>query len=103
MENLAEKIDRLADLRADFELRKAKFEADNCALTDEISGLESEIKAEILKKGETFSTEKMSAIWVKGRESWDGKILTGYAVAHPEILAAKKISAPTVRFAPVKK
>lgn len=62
MENLIEKINELADLRADFELLKAQFEAANCDLKQKISDLEAEIKTEILKKGETVSTEKMSAI-----------------------------------------
>ena len=103
MQNLTEKINELADLRTDFELLKAKFEAENYELKEKISDLEAEIKSEILKKGETVSTEKMSAIWVKGRVSWDGKLLEGYAVAHPEVLAARKIGEPTVSFRPVKR
>jgi len=103
MENLTEKINEFADLRAEYELLKAKFEAENSDLKQKISDLEAEIKSEILKKGETVSTEKMSAILVKGRVSWDGKLLEGYAVAHPEVLAARKVGEPTVSFRPVKK
>ena len=103
MQNLHEKINELADLRADFELLKAQFEATNCDLKQKISDLEAEIREEILKKGETVSTEKMSAIWVKGRITWDGKLLEGYSLAHPDILQARKIGEPTVSFRLVKK
>ena len=103
MQNLHEKINELADLRTDFELLKANFEAEHRELKQKISDLEAEIREEILKKGETVSTEKMSAIWVKGRVSWDGKLLEGYSLAHPDILQARKIGEPTVSFRPVKK
>ena len=103
MQNLTEKINELADFRADFELLKAKFEAENADLMTKISDLEAEIKAEILQKGETVSTEKMSAIFVKGRVSWDGKLLEGYALAHPDVLPCRKVGAPSVSFRPVKK
>lgn len=103
MQNLHEKINELADLRTDFELLKANFEAEHSELKQKISDLEAEIREEILKKGETVSTEKMSAIWVKGRVSWDGKLLEGYSLAHPDILQARKIGEPTVSFRPVKK
>ena len=36
------------------------------------------------------------------KTSWDGKLLEGYAVAHPEILAARKVGKPTVSFRTVK-
>ena len=36
------------------------------------------------------------AIYNKGRENYDAKLLDGYAVAHPEILAMKKIGEPYV-------
>ncbi len=38
------------------------------------------------------------AIWNKGRASWDGKKLEGYAMDHPEILQAQKVGEPTVTF-----
>lgn len=103
MNELVQKIDLLAEKKATFELLKANFEAENSELLKEIEALSKEITVEVLEKCETVSTEKMSAIYVKGKTTWDGKLLEGYAVAHPEILAAKKIGKPTVSFRPVKK
>lgn len=103
MNELIQKIDLLAEKKATFELLKAKFETENSALLQEIDVLSKEITVEVLEKSETVSTEKMSVIYCKGKTTWDGKLLEGYAVAHPEILAAKKIGKPTVSFRPVKK
>ncbi len=36
------------------------------------------------------------AIYSKGRMSWDGKRLDGYATAHPEILAFRSEGQPSV-------
>ena len=98
MTNLEEKLDLLAELKIDFELIKAEFEARNADLMDHIKDLEAEIRDAVLSSGETVRGQKMAAVWSKGRESWDGKILTGYAVAPPEILAAKKVGEPAVSF-----
>ena len=103
MNELMQKIDLLAEKKTTFELLKAKFETENSALLQEIDALSKEITVEVLEKSETVSTEKMSVIYCKGKTTWDGKLLEGYAVAHPEILAAKKIGKPTVSFRPVKK
>ena len=102
MTNLEEKLDLLAELKIDFELIKAEFEARNADLMDHIKDLEAEIRDAVLSSGETVRGQKMAAVWSKGRESWDGKILTGYAVAHPETLAAKKVGEPTVSFRQLK-
>ena len=53
------------------------------------------IKEEVLTRGESVTGDPLSAIWVKGRHTWDGKGLAGYAVAHPEILAFQKVGNPT--------
>lgn len=103
MENLLEKINLLADYRTELDAKKAAFEEENASLTLCIEELEKDIKAAVLEQGETVKTEKMVCTYNKGRESWDGKILQGYAVAHPEILAARKIGAPTVSFRTIKK
>ena len=100
---LTEKINKLADLRADLDAKKAAFEAENAAISDEIKELETEIKTEVLTIGETVKTDRMVVTYNKGRVSWDGKLLEGYAVAHPEVLAARKVGEPTVSFRAVKK
>lgn len=67
MNELIEKLDLLAEKKATFELLKTKFEAENYDLLQEIDALSKEITAEVLEKSETVSTEKMSAIYCKGK------------------------------------
>ena len=54
------------------------------------------IKEEVLTRGESIKGDPLSALWVKGRHTWDGKGLAGYAVAHPEIKAFEKVGQPSV-------
>ena len=98
MEELISKLNKLGIVKAEFKALKTKFDADTEELQNGIKELETEIEAEVLKMGESVKTEGIDAIYNKGRESWDGKILKGYSVAHPEILAARKIGQPTVSF-----
>ena len=61
-----------------------------------IAELQEHIKAATLQQGETAKSERFLAVYNKPRESWDGKALDGYAVAHPEIRAFRTIGAPSV-------
>jgi hypothetical protein len=74
----------------------AEYRTANDALQSGIAELEKEIKEDVLTKGETVKGDGIMAVWNKGRESWDGKSLSGYAAAHPEILAFRKIGEPSV-------
>ena len=98
MEEIMEKMEKLAILRKEFDALKGSFDKETAVIQDKIKALESEIKEEVIKLQHSFKGQNIDVIYVKGKESWDGKILTGYAVAHPEILAAKKIGQPTVQF-----
>lgn len=65
-----------------------------------VSDLQAEIKVDILNLGESVKGDYISALFVKGRSSWDGKRLDGYAIAYPEVLQFKKVGEPsvTIRF-----
>lgn len=93
-----EKLNLLADMRLMYIEKENAFKKETEDLSSGIKQLEEEIKAVVLKRGETIKTDCISAIWTKGKETWDGKLLAGYALAHPDILAAKKIGEPTVSF-----
>jgi len=56
--------------------------------------LEKEIKAHVLATGEVAAVDGASVKIRNGytRKSWDGRALTGYAAAHPEILDFCKVS-----------
>ena len=67
-----------------------------------INSLTETIKAAIVTHGATVKSEYYQAVFVKGRESWAGKSLKGYATAHPEILAFMSTGQPSVSFRTVK-
>lgn len=96
--NIEEKMELLAGLKTAYAEAKADFEANTAEAREMIQNLETEITAAVLEKGETVKTESISAVWNKGKTTWDGKLLEGYALAHPDILAAKKVGEPTVSF-----
>ena len=100
MENtdLLQKMQKLAIIKGEFKALKTTFDEETADIQDRIKEIEAEIETEIINRGESVKSEYIDAIYNKGRESWDGKILKGYAVAHPEILAARKIGNPTVSF-----
>jgi hypothetical protein len=121
--NIVEKLDRLAELQAAPDaIRLQKQALIDTILTDEIKAklaeidaefsdplraaelqaaeLADEIKAEIIAGGQTVKGNHLMAVYVKGREGgWDSAKLKGFAMAHPEIMAAKKPDGePTVSF-----
>ena len=58
--------------------------------------LRADITSEVLEIGESVATSAALVVYNKGRVTWDGKGLVGYAVAHPEINQFKKVGKPTV-------
>ena len=103
MTDITEKLELLAGLKQAYAEAKADFEKQTFDTKMLIDDLESEITAAILDLGETVKTDHISAIWNKGKTTWDGKLLEGYALAHPDILAARKVGEPTVSFRLTKK
>lgn len=119
MKEIVTKLQQLEELDAQAEvIRLDKQKAVDTVLTDEVKAqlaaidtefdpmvlavretigkLEGEIKLGVLAHGETVKSNKYKAVWGKGRVSWDNKALVGYATAHPEIEALKKIGNPSV-------
>ena len=101
--NIDDKLEMLAGLKTAYAEAKADFEAKTAETKEMIDELETEITAAVLEKGETVKTDHISAIWNKGKTTWDGKLLEGYALAHPDINAARKVGNPTVSFRLTKK
>lgn len=112
------KLERLADLRAavdltrmDYETKKAKvlekvqaeldaLDAEYEPLLEAAEGnalaLESEIKNDVLLRGESVLTDVYQAVYMKGRVSWDNKGIDRYALSHPEVLQFRKEGEPSV-------
>lgn len=116
-------LDQLAELEAQAAVIKLrKQEAVDTVITPEIAArlqeidiefapmlesvaskqqdLAEQIKQAVLKVGHSVKGKFLQAVWAKGREGgWDSDKLKGYAMAHPEIMAAKKPDGdPTVAF-----
>lgn len=58
--------------------------------------LRDEIKAAVLRQGQTVKGQRLQAVWNRGRTSWDIQRLEGYLVAHPELAELKSTGEPTV-------
>ena len=75
---------KMADIEAEF---AGKIET----VSERITTQEQDVKQEVILHGSSVKGEFLQAVYVKGREgSWDSGKLKGIAMAHPEILAAKK-------------
>lgn len=58
--------------------------------------VDSAIRQSTLVIAQTIQGATLQAVYVRGRTSWDGKALDGFAAAHPEILAFRKTGEPSV-------
>ena len=100
--------DRLIDgvytpeIRAQVKEIEEEFDTTLEIIQEEVAEIQNILKGLVIQHGESVKIEldtgSASAVYVKGRESWDTKKLNGYAIAHPEILVLKKIGDPSVRF-----
>lgn len=83
------------EIKAQLDAIGAEFDPLMEAINETITRLEAEVKAAVLSKGSTVKGA-YTAIYNKGRVSWDTKALEGYAAAHPEIEKFKKTGDPSV-------
>jgi hypothetical protein len=96
------KMEQLASMRTAYAALVERFEADHAEARLLMEGLEGEIRAAVLEAGETLESDHLKAVWNKGRVTWNSRLLEGYAMAHPDILQARKEGAPTVSFRIIK-
>lgn len=80
----------------------AQYDADIASLNERAAEIENEVRQAALSLGGSIKGHRLQAVWVKGRESWDSKLLSGFAIAFPEIKQAQKIGEPSVSIRPVK-
>lgn len=115
---VAEKLERLSNLRnaaeftrLDYETKRAlilkQVQAELDAIDSEykpvmeraeenIAVLENEIKTDVLLYGESVSGGMYRATYMKGRVSWDNDGMTRYAESHPDVLQFRKQGQPIV-------
>ncbi len=117
-EEIAGKLDRLSELKAtglvvvkELEEKKKKvverlqpkldaLEKQYAPIlvkaAEAIVAAENEVRREVLALKESVKGKTLLAVYMKGRVTWDGKGLDGFAVAHPEIKTFGKEGEPSV-------
>jgi len=66
-------------------------------LDAQIEAVQKAVRRAIVAHGATVETERVRAIYVKPRVTWDTQRLEGYAEAHPEIRVFRREGEPGVR------
>jgi len=117
-ESVLQKLERLADLHAAADLARMDYEAKRAEVMKEVQdeldaieaefkpaldaaetntgALETEIKNDILLRGESLRGSMYQAIYMKGRISWDAVGMNEYARDHPEVLQFRREGQPNV-------
>ncbi len=124
MNNIAAKLDELADMRATVDATRIDYEkkrtdilktvqAEIEALDAEyqpmiessesrISAIETEIKDAVLHNGASVKGKSLIAFYYRGRVSWDRDEMDRYSKTHPEILKFRKEGQPYITLRVVK-
>lgn len=104
LESLADAQEKRDEIAADINRQIRELEeiqAVKCFEVDQkIESLTKDIKSSVITTGESAKGSRLHAVYAKGRVTWDGSGLGGYAVAHPEINAFKKEGSPSVSIRP---
>ena len=117
-DQVAEKLERLSNLRNAAEFTRLDYETKRAAILKQIqpeldaleaeyqpvleraeenfAALETEIKTDVLLHGESVSGGMYRACYTQGRVSWDNEGMARYAAAHPEVLQFRKQGQPVV-------
>ena len=117
-EHVAEKLERLSNLRGAADVARLDYESKRVeilkqiqaeldaldseykpvleAVEENIAVLENEIKTDVLLYGESISGGSYRASYTQGRVSWDSEGMTKYAASHPDVLQFRKQGQPSV-------
>jgi hypothetical protein len=74
----------------------AYYAADLDTLEREIAAATTLVKAAVLEHGHSIRGERLHAVVLAGRTSWDTRALEGYSLAHPEVLKCRTVGPPSV-------
>lgn len=93
-----EAIDKILtpEIKAQLADVEAEFSGQLSAVDENIASLTADIKADVLAGGATVKGERLSAVWSKGRVSWDTKMLDGMIALVPQLSKARKEGEPSV-------
>jgi DNA-directed RNA polymerase sigma subunit (sigma70/sigma32) len=117
-DHVAEKLERLSNLRNAAEFTRLDYETKRTQILkqvqteldaldseykpvkerveENIASLENEIKTDVLLHGESISGGMYRAIYTQGRVSWDNEGINRYAESHPDVLQFRKQGQPIV-------
>lgn len=104
--NFQQELDELKDQAflncPDLNVRRHEILVEIEALAPRNLATAEMISRAILESGESVKGVELQAVFSKGRTTWDGQKLAGYAIAHPEIEKLKKVGKPSVAIREVK-
>jgi hypothetical protein len=91
-------IDQLIppEIKARIEEIEAEFGGKRQAVDENISELENELKAEVIRHGASVKGSFLRVVYHTGRVTWDTKSLEAYARARPEVMEFRKQGEPYV-------
>ena len=95
---LQSKMNMLGRLMHDMEVAQREFDYQHRKAAETIGELRDEIKEEILNRGASQKSQCLEVRYTKGKTTWNGQLLEGLSLAHPEINAARKVGKPSVSF-----
>ena len=86
----------LATVQAELDALDAEYSPMKDAVLENITRLEGEIKTDVIQHGETVKGARFTAVYVKGRVTWDTKKLDGMMSLIPQLADARKQGEPSV-------
>ncbi|MBE3101254.1 MAG: hypothetical protein IMZ47_03175 [Firmicutes bacterium] len=101
-QELVEVIEQAFQASPDLDARREEIKAALKSLGDSSLELTTKLSEQVLRVQESVKGEKLQAVFVKGKTTWDTTALGGYVLAHPELAALKKVGKPSVAIREVK-
>jgi hypothetical protein len=92
----SEREEVLAQVRSELEAIEARYAQQLQEASAAVAELELEVKAEVLRQGQSVRVGDVHAVFYRGRVTWDSKGLAGYALSHPELEKFRRVGAPMV-------
>ena len=92
----AKREEILRVVQAELDALAAEYEPLLETMGENIAALEQDVRADVLAHGATVKCERLQAVYVHGRVSWDTKALDRYALDHPELARYRHQGAPSV-------
>ena len=102
MQELIDKVPVPKEITDQWNAIKAEYQPMIEIVVINADAIKQQIQEDVLANKATVHGNKYMAVWNKGRETWSGDLLNGYAIAHPDILACKKVGEPSVTFRKLK-